>query len=121
MPSLREAAEKLSTLLRESGVYEKIVVESATGDCVLLVAKRGEDLHLIALAAYGDWLYAKIAHSDALPTTAWTCSNVYYTPYGLYAFAKSLEELAEKIRGKQERLEAQRRLLEKALEAGALG
>ena len=116
-----EEARRLAELLTGLGVYEKVVLHETGAECIVLVAKRGERLHVIALSRHDDWIYAKVAHADAIPSAHWTCNNIYYTPYGLYAFATSVEELAEKIAAKQERLEAQARILEKALrEAGTL-
>ncbi|AEM37929.1 hypothetical protein Pyrfu_0057 [Pyrolobus fumarii 1A] len=116
---MHDLAEKLAELLTAKGVYEKVLVDNVTGECAVLVAKRGATLHLIALSTHNDWVYAKIALSDAVPLRAWSCSNIFYTPYGLYAFAHTLDELADKIAGKQDRLEAQARILEEALRSGA--
>ena len=115
--SLYELAERLKEML-EGTVYEKVVVDNVGAECAVLAARRGETLHLIALGVHDGWVYAKIALGDAVPPRAWSCSNIFYTPYGLYAFATCLEELVEKIAAKQPRLAAQAKVLEEALSKG---
>ncbi len=115
-----EEAARLAELLTSKRVYEKVSVYEAGGECTLLTARRGDTLHLIAVARHDDWIYAKVAPADALQGASWSCSNLYYTPYGLYSFAHSVEELAEKIAAKQARLRAQERILEEALRKGIL-
>lgn len=113
-----EMAERLAKLLTDAGVYDKVSVYETSAECVMLTARKEDRLHLIALAEHDGWVYAKIAPADALPGASWSCNNVFYTPYGLYAFARSVEELAEKIAAKQARLRAQERILEEALRQG---
>ena len=115
-----EEAVRLAELLTGLGVYDKVTVYESSAECVLLTARRGNTLHRMALARHEDWIYAKVAPADALQAASWSCSNLYYTPYGLYAFARSVEELAEKIAAKQARLRAQERILEEALRRGVV-
>ena len=117
---LYEAAERLAELLKAMGVYERVVVASRGAECIILEAARGEALHVIALAARDDWVYAKLAPVEALGYSTPTCDRLYYNPYGLYAFAKSVEALAEKIAAKQARLAAQQRLVQKVLERSGI-
>ncbi len=117
MADLYELARMLRDAL-EGSIYEKVVVDNVGPECAVLVAKRRDTLHLIAFSVADGWLYAKIALGDAVPARAWSCSNIFYTPYGLYAFATSLEGLVRKIAAKQPRLDAQAKLLEEALRQG---
>ncbi len=113
---LYEAAERLAELLRAMGVYDRVVVAATGAECVVLEAARGRTLHVIAVAVRDDWVYAKMVPAAALGYSTPSCDRIYYNPYGLYAFAKSLEALAEKMAAKQARLAAQERLVQKVLE-----
>ncbi len=102
----RVFAEKL----REKGFCSKTGIVDSTPECGLLVCSKGEDVYLVAIAAYGEWLYARITPEYGLPPDKWYCSHVYYTPYGLYVFEKSLEQLVSRLMGKERRVKAIARL-----------
>jgi hypothetical protein len=112
-------AKELEEALTRLGVCQKLVEIERTGECRLLVCKRQTTNLVIALASYSTWVYAKMVPEEGLPGHMWHCDQVFYTPYGLYAFAHTLDELARKIQEKTAMLEAIARLA--AERAAAMG
>ncbi len=94
-----------TSMLKEHGICEKAATVEETAEC-RLVACESKRLFLIAFSEYIDWVYAKIIPEYGLPLDKWHCGYVYYTPYGLYVFAKSLDELVRKIGAKMRLLNA---------------
>jgi hypothetical protein len=103
------SAELLVEELKKTGTCSKVVVVESSGGCSLIYCGN-EDGILIAVASYYDWVYAKAAAEGSLKPHMWHCSEVFYTPYGVYSFAKSVEELARKIAEKKPIVYAQMRL-----------
>lgn len=103
------STELLAEELRKTGACSKIVEVESSGECSLLYCG-DEDGILIAVASYYDWVYAKMVAEGSLKPHMWHCSEVFYTPYGLYSFARDVGELARKIAGKKPVVYAQMRL-----------
>ncbi|NOZ88294.1 MAG: hypothetical protein GXO15_00010 [Crenarchaeota archaeon] len=101
--------EALEPLARAAGC-EKLVEVEETGECLLLYCKGGSPPLLIALSRYDGWLYLKAVPEQLVPAYMWHCSDIFYNPYGQYAFARSVEELAERLKSKRRLLLAQLRL-----------
>ncbi|MET1102215.1 MAG: hypothetical protein ABWW69_07065 [Pyrodictiaceae archaeon] len=98
---------ELKKILEEKGVCRSLVEVERGGSCILYACKRGDKpLVLIAVANHNDWVYARLVPELGAPPDYWHCNYIYYTPYGLYAFARSLEELVEKIAGKIRHVDA---------------
>ena len=106
-------------LLEERGVCSKTVELERSGECLLLACRRDGATILIAVAEHGGWVYAKLVPEEGLPGHMWHCDQVYYTPYGVYAFARSAEELVERVRGKLGLAQAIARLAAERAAAGA--
>jgi len=92
--------------LLKSGFCGKAVVAEEGGECVLYYCDRSLPL-LIAFSTYGNWVYAKLVAERLVRPYMWHCSDVFFNPYGLYVFARSLEELVEKFKAKEKLLVAQ--------------
>lgn len=107
MTLVGEAAEALV----RRGVCAKATRVEEAPECTLVYCRgSGVGDLLVAIAAHGDWLYAKTVPESLVKPYMWHCSDVFYNPYGLYSFERSVDALAEKIRGKLPRLRAQERL-----------
>ena len=94
------------------GICSRVLLAEESPDCMLAYCQRreGPDL-LVALAqAPTGHIYAKTAPEPLIPAHLWHCNNVFMTPYGLYSFAETPNELIEKIKAKQKLLKAQYRL-----------
>ncbi|MET1128393.1 MAG: hypothetical protein ABWW70_03650 [Thermoproteota archaeon] len=98
-------SEVLNTLTAK-GVCRKLVVVEREGGCTLAYCDRKVPV-LVAVGEQGGWLHAKIIAEQLVKPHMWHCSDVLFTPYGLYAFAEDAEELAEKIQGKLQLARAQ--------------
>ncbi len=106
--------------LTEAGLCDKVVEVERSGECRLLVCRRGGSAVVVAVVGYGGWVYAKVVPEEGLPGHMWHCDQVFYTPYGVYAFARSPGELVEKVRAKMRLVEAVSRLAaERAAATGA--
>ncbi|KSW11385.1 hypothetical protein CF15_00525 [Pyrodictium occultum] len=101
--------EQLADTLKKTGVCRKVVEVEESSECILLYCS-DEDGMLIAAASYYDWVYAKTVAEGAIKPHMWHCSDVFYTPYGLYSFSKNVEELARKIAEKKPLVYAQMRM-----------
>ena len=88
------------------GICEKVVELEHTSDCTLLVCKDGDTATLIALSSYKDWVYAKAVPQEAVSINYWSCNYIFYTPFGLYVFAKNEKDLVEKLKSKKKLLAA---------------
>ncbi|ABM80233.1 hypothetical protein [Hyperthermus butylicus] len=110
------AASGLRQLLISSGLCSKAVAVEETSSCTLLFCESRVNM-LIAFSTYDDWVYIKAVPELAVQPHMWHCNEVYYTPYGLYAFAKSHRELIEKLKAKQHLLAAQHKLAIERLSA----
>jgi len=102
--------ESVVELLKQKHFCDKASVEQKSSECTLIVCVKRGNLYLISLSSYRDWLYARIVPEYGMPVGGWTCSQTYYTPYGLYVFSKSIDELVEKMKKKEKMLEAIARL-----------
>ncbi|ABU81297.1 hypothetical protein [Ignicoccus hospitalis] len=71
------------------------------GDCVACYYKKGEELYTIVIKEGLKGYFAKVVPFHKLPP-AFTCSSAFLVPYGLYAFAEDLDELADKVKEKLE-------------------
>ena len=96
-------------VLLRSGFCKKAMVAEEGSECVLYYCDRSLPL-LIAFSTYENWVYAKLVAERLVKPYMWHCSDVFFNPYGLYVFARSLEELVEKFRAKEKLLVAQTRL-----------
>jgi len=103
------SAESLVEELRKAGACGKAVEIESGSECSLIYCGDGDGV-LIAVASYYDWIYAKTVAEGSLKPHLWHCSEVFYTPYGLYSFAKSVKELVQKIAAKKPIVYAQMRL-----------
>ena len=112
-----EVRERLSSICRKSGVIEE------KPNCILAFCETGRDgLNLvIAFSEAEGKVYAKAVPEQAIPAHMWHCSDVFYTPYGLYAYSDTLEGVVEKINAKLKLLEAQARLAYERLAATGEG
>lgn len=107
MTLVSEAAEALA----RAGVCAKATRVEETPECILVYCRgSGAGDLLVAIAAHGDWLYAKAVPESLVKPYMWHCSDIFYNPYGLYSFERTADALAEKLRGKLPRLRAQERL-----------
>ncbi len=91
--------------LREelSSIYGKTLLEDQGLFYSLLIYIRREPRYIICLPKKTRRaLYVKIADINRISSL--DCSMLLYDPNGLYVFAKDLEGLVERIKGKIERL-----------------
>ena len=110
---------ELKRLLVSRGLCERVAAAEETGECILLYCKSSRLPLLIAVSSYSGWVYAKAVPEQLVPAYMWHCSDIFYNPYGQYAFAKTVEELAEKLASKERLLRAQARLgLERKMATG---
>ncbi len=102
--------QRLCELLK--GMCKRVTVVDEAPSCSLLACEyeRGR-LWLIAYAEYQGRPYVKVVPESCL-AGSWSCSNVFYTPYGVYVFATSLEELVRRIEEKKPRLVLAEKLAE---------
>ncbi|MEM1541557.1 MAG: hypothetical protein QW101_01800 [Ignisphaera sp.] len=85
----------IRTLLEKS--FKKVYVIEEGARCILFLALHNNAQYLITVIN-GDYsIYSKVVPADLLIETYWNCNYVLYTPQGLYAFAKNVEELINKI------------------------
>ena len=105
--------------LSANGICKKAGVIEEKGECKLVYCEAGVDGPniLIALSTYDGFIYAKAVPEHAIPAHMWHCSDIYYTPYGLYMFARDEDELIEKIKSKLKLLKAQSRLAAERMSA----
>jgi len=103
--------EEFARWLLGKGVCEKIARVEEGSECSLAYCRRsqGPDL-LIAYAEAPPWVYCKAVPEPLVKPYMWHCNNIFLNPYGLYAFSRSDEALAEKLRAKQRLLNAQYRM-----------
>ncbi len=113
MPSAKEVAGYLA-----GSVCSKVVEVERSGECLLLYCRNDPNL-VIAVAEHNGWIYIKAVPEQGLPAHMWHCDQVYYTPYGVYAFARRVEDVVEKLRSKLGLLKAIARLAEER--AAAMG
>jgi hypothetical protein len=113
----------LKQALEAAGLCGRVGVLEEKPSCVLLYCEKVEDGagFLVAFSSTDGYVYAKIAPEQAVPAHMWHCSDVYYTPYGLYAFANSVEEVVSKLKSKLGLLRAQARLAYERLAATGEG
>ncbi len=101
-----ETASMLAKLLQEKGVCSSTVELESSGECILYACRGGGRVTLVVVSRHKDWVYAKAVPEEGLPAHMWHCDQVYYTPYGLYVFGKTVEEVAEKLSAKLKLLNA---------------
>ena len=110
------AVNELRQLLLSRAICSKAIAVESSGLCTLLFCESKINI-LIAFSTYNSWVYIKAVPELAVQPHMWHCNEVYYTPYGLYVFAKNLEELVEKLESKQHLLVAQYKLAIERLSA----
>jgi len=97
------SSDKVKEILLRIGV-EKVLVEESSYDCVLtLTLYKGREM-LVAIMQGGHAVYAKIVPAESTPLQYWRCGYIEYIPMGLYTFAKDLNELANKLKHKMNRI-----------------
>ena len=97
------SSDKVKEILLQIGV-EKVLIEESSYDCILaLTLYKGREV-LVAIMQGGHAVYAKIVPAESTPLQYWKCRYIEYIPMGLYAFAKNLNELADKLRHKMDRI-----------------
>jgi len=90
--------EEVKEILREQLKVDKVRVIEPRGleDCYLFVTESGDDIFLIGVWKGDRAFYAKIMPAASAPTS-WDCRSLEYAPVGLYAFAETPRELADRI------------------------
>ena len=97
------SSDKVKEILSRIGV-EKVLIEESSYDCVLaLTLYRGREM-LIAIVQGEHAVYAKIVPAESTPLQYWKCGYIEYMPTGLYAFAKDLNKLVDKLKHKMDRV-----------------
>jgi hypothetical protein len=116
-------ASELKEILDKSSLCERTGILEEKPSCILLYCEKSKDgaSFLVAFSSFNGYIYAKIAPEQAIPAHMWHCNDVYYTPYGLYIFAKSAEEIVAKLSSKLKMLKAQAKLAYERLAATGEG
>jgi len=85
----------------------KAIVYSGTSTCTTIACKRKDkdDILLLAVAMHNNYMYAKMV-PEKVHQLEWSCSNIFYNPCGLYAFAENVRELVRKLEEKTKLIEA---------------
>ena len=96
-------------LMREVAGCSKVGVVEEKPGCILLYCDGGDGI-LVAVFEHNSWVYAKAVAEGSIKPYMWHCSELLYTPYGVYAFSKSLEELVKKLAAKKPLVLGQLRL-----------
>lgn len=111
-------AEGVREALR--GLCSKVVPVEETGECLLFYCRGafGAFDLLVAVSWYRDWVYAKTVPEELVKPYMWHCSDVFYNPYGLYTFSRSLDGLVKGIASKERLMRAQLRLAKARLGLG---
>ena len=101
--------DELLKCLQEK-LCRKAIVYSETSACIVIVCRRRDedDMLLLAVATHNNYIYAKMV-PEKTHKFEWVCSNIFYNPCGLYAFAENVGELVRKLEEKIEMVEAMTR------------
>ncbi len=102
-------AEAVRKLLKERGMCSKIGVVEEKPGCTLLYCDGGDGV-LIAVSEHDGWVYVKMVAEGSVKPYMWHCDELLYTPYGVYAFARGVDELVSKLVSKKRLVLGQLRL-----------
>jgi len=105
VPSVNE----LRRVMKDKGLCTKVGVVEEKPGCVLLYCDGGDGV-LVAVFEHGEWVYAKMVAEGSVKPYMWHCNELLYVPYGVYVFAKGLDELVEGLGRKKGLVLAQLRL-----------
>lgn len=103
------SANELRRLIKDRGMCAKIGVVEEKPGCTLLYCDGGDGV-LIAVFENGEWVYAKMVAEGSIKPYMWHCNELLYVPYGVYVFARGLEELVAKLAQRKRLVLAQLRL-----------
>lgn len=85
----------LEGALRDLGAIR--VKSTKSGECTVLIAEFRDEIYLISVVRgrLTNKLISKVVPSSKV--YSWSCDEIEYSPYGLYAIADTFEELTNKV------------------------
>ena len=96
-------------MLRLRGYVSKALVWRSSSRCEIIALKRDEELYAVVVARDREGrLYSKIVPGSST-VSLMECSELLYSPWGLYVFAGDVEGIVSGIAGKLERVARQGR------------
>ncbi len=99
------SSKEVREFLTNTGFCKKAVILE-NNECVLAYCGDTDKI-LVAIYRDNEWFYAKSVAEDLVNPHQWHCRDLKYIPYGLYSFAKKLDDLVEVMKSKIELIHAQ--------------
>lgn len=86
----------IKKLLTNAGINKAYIIDENLY-CTLFLGIYNDQQYIILIAKGTHSFYSKIVPASTVLETYWRCNYITYVPEGLYVFAKSVEELINKI------------------------
>jgi hypothetical protein len=87
--------EEVARLLRLRGYASRTAVWRS-GGCEVIAAERRGEIYAVAVDVVDDIIYGKVAPGSS-SVSLMRCSEILYSPWGLYVFARIPEEFAAAV------------------------